>query len=83
MPAANIPPPDEAAHPPPLHSRRSSGALRSVPFFGGRTDDELEHFERIVDRAEFAAGDVMMRKGEAGQTFLILLSARGRCKPGR
>jgi CRP-like cAMP-binding protein len=82
MPAANIPPPDEAAHPPPLHSRRSSGALRSVPFFGGWTDDELEHFERIVDRAEFAAGDVMIREGEAGQAFLILLSGEADVSQG-
>lgn len=58
----------------PLHARHSSGALRSAPFFEGWTDDELEHFERIVDRARFAPGDVLIREDEAGQAFLILVS---------
>lgn len=58
----------------PLHARHSTGDLRSFSFFEGWTDDELEHFERIVDRARFAAGDVLIREGEAGHAFLILVA---------
>jgi CRP/FNR family transcriptional regulator, cyclic AMP receptor protein len=58
----------------PLHSRHSSGALRSSSFFEGWTDDELEHFERIVDRVKFDAGEVLIREGQPGQAFLILIS---------
>lgn len=66
--------PDEAARRPPLHTRRSPSALKGVPFFEGWTDDELEHFERIAGRARFAAGDVLIREGEPGQAFLILVA---------
>jgi CRP-like cAMP-binding protein len=56
----------------PLHTRHSTGDLRGFSFFQGWTDDELEHFERIVDRASFAAGDVLIRQGRPGQAFLIV-----------
>lgn len=58
----------------PLHSRRSTGTLRSLSFFEGWTDDELEHFERIIGRVRFVAGDVLIREGETGHAFLILVS---------
>jgi CRP/FNR family cyclic AMP-dependent transcriptional regulator len=58
----------------PLHARRSTGTLRTFSFFEGWTDDELEHFERIVDRASFASGDVLIREGESGHAFLILVA---------
>jgi CRP-like cAMP-binding protein len=74
--------PDEAARRPPLHTRRSSGALKGVPFFAGWTDDELEHFERIVGRARFAAGDVLIREGEPGQAFLILVAGEAEVSQG-
>ena len=56
----------------PLHERHSDRALRSVPFFDGWTDDELEHLERIIDRARFQAGDVLIREGQSGEAFLLL-----------
>jgi CRP-like cAMP-binding protein len=55
-----------------LHSRHSTETLRSLSFFDGWTDDELEHFERIAGSASFAAGDVLIREGESGHQFLIL-----------
>lgn len=56
----------------PLHTRHSTGDLRGLSFFEGWTDDELEHFERIVDRASFAPGDVLIRQGRSGHAFFIL-----------
>jgi CRP-like cAMP-binding protein len=53
----------------PLHSRQSTGALRNLSFFEGWTDDELEHFERIVGCVRFAPGDVLILvSGEAEVT---------------
>lgn len=66
----------------PLHARHSTGGLEDLPFFEGWTDDELEHFERIVDRAGFAAGDVMIREGQEGQAFLILVAGEAEVTRG-
>ena len=57
-----------------LHARHSTGDLRRLSFFEGWTDDELEHFERIADRAHFKAGDVLIREGHSGHAFLILIA---------
>ena len=74
--------PDEVAERLRLHSRWSSGALRSAPFFDGWTDDELEHFERIADRAKFVTGDILIREGERGQAFLILITGEAEVTQG-
>jgi CRP-like cAMP-binding protein len=66
----------------PLHTRHSTGDLRNLAFFDGWTDDELEHFERIVDRVPFAAGGVMIREGEAGQALLILVAGEAEVRRG-
>lgn len=58
----------------PLHARHSSGTLRNLPFFEQWSDDELEHFERIAGRATFAAGDALIREGESGHAFLVLVT---------
>ena len=46
--------------------------MKRLSFFGGWTDDELEHFERIAERKAFAAGDVLIREGQSGHPFVIL-----------
>jgi CRP-like cAMP-binding protein len=61
-----------------LHSRRSSDDLKGLAFFEGWTDDELEHFERIASRTSFAAGDTLIREGESGHPFLILVAGEAR-----
>lgn len=66
----------------PLHARHSSGALRSSPFFERWTDDELEHFERIAERAKFSAGDVLIREGEPEQAFVILVEGDAEVRRG-
>ena len=58
----------------PLHARYSTAALRDLSFFERWSDDELEHFERIAGRAKFAAGDALIREGESGHAFLILVA---------
>jgi hypothetical protein len=66
----------------PLHERHSDGALRSVSFFDGWTDDELEHLERIIDRARFQAGDVLITEGQSGQAFLLLTAGEAEVSQG-
>jgi CRP-like cAMP-binding protein len=56
----------------PLHGRYSTGDLRSLSFFEGWNDDELEHFERIVHRVRFATGEVVISEGQSGHAFVIL-----------
>jgi CRP-like cAMP-binding protein len=56
----------------PLHARHSTGDLRSFSFFEGWNDDELEHFERIVDRMRFATGHVVIRERQSGHALVIL-----------
>ena len=66
----------------PLHARHSDGALRRVSFFDGWTDDELEHFERIIDRARFRAGDVLITEGRSNQAFLVLTAGEAEVSRG-
>jgi len=66
----------------PLHARHSSGALREFSFFDGWTDDELEHFERIVDRSRFAAGDTLIAEGQEGQAFVVLAAGEAEVSRG-
>ena len=60
------------------------GLLRSVSFFEGWTwDDELgAHFERIIDRARFQAGDVLITEGQSGQAFLLLTAGEAAVSQG-
>lgn len=66
----------------PLHARHSSGNLREFSFFEGWTDDELEHFERIADRATFAEGETLIQEGQSGHAFLILIAGEADVSQG-
>jgi CRP-like cAMP-binding protein len=66
----------------PLHARHSTGTLRSFSFFDEWTDDELEHFERIVERASFSAGDTLIQEGRSGHAFLILIAGEAEVTQG-
>jgi CRP/FNR family transcriptional regulator, cyclic AMP receptor protein len=73
MPDSTTSAPALVAHRLRLHARHSSDALRGAPFFQGWTDDELEHFERIVYHVRFQTGDALIREDAPGQAFLIIL----------
>ena len=66
----------------PLHDRRSTGALKSISFFEGWSDDELEHFERTMERLRFPAGDVLITEGQPGETFLVLTAGEADVRRG-
>ena len=66
----------------PLHLRHSTDDLKDLSFFEGWTDDELEHFVRIVDRVHFATDDVLIREEQVGQAFLILVAGNAEVRRG-
>jgi CRP/FNR family transcriptional regulator, cyclic AMP receptor protein len=66
----------------PLHARHSAGTLRSFSFFEDWSDDELEHFERIAERAGFKSGDALIREGESGHAFVILIAGEAEVTQG-
>jgi CRP-like cAMP-binding protein len=66
----------------PLHARHSTGDLRGLSFFEGWNDDELEHFERIVGRARFATGEIVIREGQSGHAFVILTTGEAEVTRG-
>lgn len=66
----------------PLHARHSTGTLHNLAFFERWSDDELEHFERVAERAAFRSGDVLIREGEPGYALLILIAGEAEVSQG-
>ena len=54
----------------------TSKTLRSVPLFAGMTERSLEEISGLATEVEFPAGGVLVREGDPGDTFLVLLSGR-------
>src|SRR5437899_7148642 len=50
--------------------------LRSVPLFEGMTDASIEAIGRITRPIQYQPGDVLVREGDPGDSFIILLSGR-------
>ena len=47
--------------------------LRGLDLLAGATRPEVDAFAAMLDRTEFATGDVIFTEGEVGRTFVILL----------
>ena len=47
--------------------------LKSVPFFSGLSKRELDAVAREVDELDFPAGRVLIRQGEFGHEFFVLV----------
>ena len=52
--------------------------LRLVPLFNGMTDRSFEAIAALASEARFAAGDELVRQGEPGTAFYIIVSGRAR-----
>ncbi len=50
--------------------------LRGVPLFQGMTETSIEAIAGLAQPAEYAAGEVLVRQGEAGETLLVLVEGR-------
>ncbi len=56
----------------------STDLLRLVPLFRGMTDRSFEVIANLASETTFGAGDVLVRQGEAGHEFLIIVSGRAK-----
>ena len=48
--------------------------LRGLDLLAGATRPEVDAFAAMLDRTEYASGDVIFTEGEVGRTFVILLA---------
>ena len=54
----------------------SPDVLRSVPLFQGMTEASIDSIGRLTSPAGFGAGDVLVREGDPGDSFIIIVSGR-------
>ena len=52
--------------------------LRAVPLFAGMTDRSLEAIATVAADVAFEEGDDLVRQGDAGTAFFIIVSGRAR-----
>jgi arsenate reductase (thioredoxin) len=58
------------------------GVLRQVPLFEGLTDRAIAAVARVANELRFDAGEVLVREGEAGDSFLIVESGQAEVSRG-
>lgn len=56
----------------------SADVLRLVPMFAGMSDRSFESIAGVASDVAFAEGDELVRQGEPGTAFYILVSGRAR-----
>lgn len=52
--------------------------LRLVPLFTGMTDRSIDAIASLASEVAFSAGDDLVRQGDAGTAFFIIISGRAR-----
>ena len=52
------------------------GLLRQVPLFSGLSDRAMSAVAGAADELRFGAGDTLVREGDDGDTFLVLVTGR-------
>jgi CRP-like cAMP-binding protein len=60
----------------------TNDALRAVPLFSGMTETSIEAVSRVVEPTDFADGEAIVRQGEAGDIFVVILEGRARVDQG-
>jgi CRP/FNR family cyclic AMP-dependent transcriptional regulator len=53
-------------------------AIRSVPLFSGMTGTSIEAVSAVVEPTEYADGEPIVRQGEAGDIFVVILGGHAR-----
>ncbi len=56
-----------------LHKNAKVELISSVPLFAGLSKAELGQLASIADEVDFPAGKVLIREGERGREFFVLL----------
>lgn len=52
----------------------SHAHFRNLPIFAGCTEEELEEIDRLADEVHVAAGRTIIRQGDLGQEFAVIVS---------
>jgi CRP-like cAMP-binding protein len=50
--------------------------LRAVPLFQGMTDRSVEEISQLAEETEFPSGGVLVREGDPGDTFIVIVEGR-------
>ena len=53
--------------------------LRNVPIFASFSDEELNALSKIVQKKAYVKGEIILREGEAGDSFFIICSGFAKC----
>lgn len=48
--------------------------IRTLPIFAGCTEAELDEIDRLADEVHVSAGRTLMRQGDLGQEFAVIIS---------
>ena len=56
-----------------LHKNSKIELLKRVPLFAGCSKKELEHVAMVADEIDFRPGKSLIREGELGREFFILV----------
>jgi CRP-like cAMP-binding protein len=51
----------------------TTDVLRAVPLFQGMSDRAIDEVGRIACEADFPAGAALVRQGEAGESFIVIV----------
>lgn len=54
----------------------NSDVLRTIPLFRGMTDQSIETISHLAVPASFDAGAVLVRQGEPGDSFIVLIAGQ-------
>src|SRR6476646_10746374 len=57
-----------------LHTDAKMELIKSAPLFDNCSKKELQQIARIADELDIRAGKVMIREGERGREFFVIIS---------
>jgi CRP-like cAMP-binding protein len=60
----------------------NTDVLRAVPLFMGMTDRSLKSIAELARETSFHAGAVLVREGEPGESFVVILSGSATVEQG-
>jgi CRP-like cAMP-binding protein len=57
-------------------------ALRSVPLFEGMSEASITSIGRLTHPVQYGTGDVLVREGDPGDSFIVMVSGRAAVDQG-
>ena len=60
----------------------TTDVLRAVPLFQGMTDRAIEVVSQIAEETDYPAGDVIVREGDRGDSFIVIVDGNAAVSQG-